>query len=104
MNVLTTYLINTLAFNVAISIIIFAAVWASGRKGRELTFLRGTAVLLIGWVIGSVLVLVVHFLLSIGGTEIRDGPLEFPISMLVVILVMYGMYRWLSKKRTAVAQ
>ena len=103
MNVLATYLLNTLAFNVAISIIIFAAVWASGRTRRELTFLRGTAVLLIGWVISSVLVLVVHFLLSILGTEVRDGALESPISVLVVIFVMYGAYRWLSKTRTVAA-
>jgi len=102
MNVLATYFLNTLAFNVAISVIIFAAVWASRRKGRELTFLRGTAVLLIGWVIGSILVLIVHLLFSIGGTELRDGPLEGPISILVVISVMYAVFGWLSKKRMVV--
>lgn len=99
MNFLATYFLNTLAFNVAISVIIFAAVWASKRKGRELTFLRGAAVLLIGWVIGSILVLIVHLLFSIGGTEVRDGPLEAPISILVVISVVYAAYSLLSKKR-----
>lgn len=102
MNVLATYFLNTLAFNAAIAVITFAAVWVSRRKGRELTLLRGTAVLLIGWVIGSILVLIVHLLLSIGGTEIRDGPLEGSLSILVVISVMYAVYSWLSKKRTVV--
>ncbi len=100
MNVLATYFLYTLAFNVAISVIAFAAIWASMRKGRELTFLRGTAVLLIGWVIGSILILIVHLLFSIGGTALRDGPLESPISVLVVISVMYMVYGWLSEKRT----
>ena len=102
MNVLATYFLNTLAFNVAISVITFAAVWASRRKRRELTFLRGTAVLLIGWVIGSILVLIVHLLFSIGGTEVQGGPLETPISILVVISVMYAVFGLLSKKRTVV--
>lgn len=102
MNFLATYFVNTLAFNAAISVITFAAVLASGRKGSELTFLRGAAVLLIGWVIGSILVLIVHLLLSIGGTEVRDGPLEGSISILVMISVMYAVYSWLSKKRTVV--
>lgn len=99
MNVLVTYFLSTLAFNAAISLITFAAVWASRRKKRELTFLRGTVVLLGGWVIGSILVFIVHLLLSIGGTEVRDGPLEGPISLLVTILVVYAAYGWLSKIR-----
>ncbi len=102
MKALATYFLNTLAFNVAISVITFAAVWASRRKGRELTFLRGTAVLLIGWVISSILVLIVHLLFAIGGTEVQGGQLETPISILVVISVMYAVFGWLSKKRTVV--
>ncbi len=109
MNALATYFLNTLAFNVAMSVITFAAVWASRRKGRELTFLRGTAVLLIGWIIGSILVFIVHLLFSIGGQRSTtmssipgDGPLEGPISILVLILVMYAIHGWLSKKRAVV--
>ena len=103
MNVLATYFFNTLAFNVAISVITFAVVWVSRWKGRELTFLRGMTVLLVGWVIGSILVFILHLLFSIGGTEVRDGPLEAPISILVVISVMYAVFGWLSKKRTLIA-
>ena len=95
--------LGILAFNVSISVITFAVVWASRRKERELTFLRGTAVLLIGWVIGSILILLFHLLFSIGGTEVRDGPLESPISILLLISAMYAVFSWLSKKRTVVA-
>ncbi len=100
MNVMATYL-ELLGFNAVISVITFAAIWASRRKGRELTFLRGTAVLLISWVIGSTLVLIVRLLFYIGGTEVRDGLFE-SASILVVISVMYAVYGWLSKKRTVV--
>lgn len=95
-----TYFLNTLAFNIAISVITFVAVWASKRKGSELTLLRGIAVLLFGWVIGSILVFILHFVFSIGGAEIRDGPLEGPISILVVLSVMYTLFGFLSKKRS----
>src|SRR6266487_2194327 len=99
MNVLANYF---LAFNVPIAVITFAAVWASRRKKRELTFLRGTAVLLLGWVIGSILIFIVHLLFSISGIEVRDGSLEGPISILVMISVMYAVHARLSKKRMVV--
>ena len=102
MNALATYFSITLLYNVGTAVITFAVVWASRRKKRQLTFLRGTAVLMLGWVIGSISVFIVHLLLSIGSIEVRDGPLEGPISLLVVLLVMFAVHAWLSKKRTVV--
>ena len=102
MEQLATYFAEFLGYNLATSFIAFAIIYFSRRNKRELTLLRGLAVLLSGWLIGSRLVFVVHFLFALGGTEVQGGPLEGPVSMLMIILAMYAIFSWLSTRKSGI--
>ena len=104
MSSLATHFLLLLAYNVAFSVLAFVIVYFLRRKERELTPLRGTAAALASWVLGSVLVIAVHLLFALGGTEVGGGQLEMPISLFVLIPVTYFVFGWLSKKRSGVVR
>jgi hypothetical protein len=102
MNALTTYFFGLLAYNVAFAALAFAAVHISMRKFRELVFGRGVAVVLIGWIAGSLLILAIHLLFALNGTDVQGSQLETPVSIIGLLSVTYAAYGWLSKKRAVI--
>ena len=96
-----TYVLRLLAYNCGVAFLMFAIIVYARRKEREVTSLRGLAIFLIGWLVGSLLVFVVHLLFSLGGTEVRGGPLDSPVSFVIILSVMYATFGWLSEARVA---
>ena len=96
-----TYFLGLLAFNFAVALVMFAIIVYSRRKARSVTPLKGLAVFSIGWVAGSFLVLVVHLLFALGGTEVGGGPFETLVSIIVVLSVMHAAFGWLSEATVA---
>ena len=96
---LTTYFLGLLAFNFVFAVVMFAIIVYSRRKEREVTPLRGLAIFSVGWLAGSFLVYVFHPLFALGGTEVQGGSLETPVSIVVILSVMYAAFGWLSQPR-----
>jgi hypothetical protein len=101
MEPLITYFLGLFAFNFVFALAMFAIIVYSRRKEREVTPLKGLAIFSIGWLAGSLLVFVFHLLFALGGTEVQGGPFEAPVSMVVVLSVMYAAFEWLSEARAA---
>ena len=101
MDSLITYLLGLLAFNFVFALVMFAIIVYSRRKEREVTPLRGLAIFSIGWLAGSILVFVFHLLFALSGTEVQGGPFETPVSIVVILSVMYAAFAWLSEARVA---
>jgi hypothetical protein len=71
------------------------------RRDTLVTLVRGLAVLLIGWFVGSAIVFIFHVLFSLSGFNYREGSLEIIISLLVLCAVMYPLFTWLCEKPKA---
>ncbi len=98
MDGLLTYFIGVLAFNVAAALAAFGIVFWSRRRELVLTPLRGLAVLGVGWLGGSLIVVVFHVLFTHAGFNYREGSLEFIVSLCVLSAVMYPLFSWLCAK------
>lgn len=92
------YLIGVLAFNVAAALAAFAIVFWSRRRELVLTPARGLAVLVVGWLGGSLIVIVFQVLFAYAGFNYREGSLEFIISLCMLSAVMYPLFSWLCAK------
>lgn len=101
MEPLITYFLGLLAFNFVFALAMFAIIVYSRRKEREVTPLRGLTIFSIGWLAGSLLVFVFHLLFALGGTEVQGGSFETPMSIIVILSVMYAAFGWLSEARVA---
>ncbi len=102
MHSLITHFLGLLAYNLSFAVLAYVFVYFLRRKERKLTAIRGTAVALLGWVAGSLVVQTVHFLFALGGLQLQ-GHEEGPISIIALLSVMYPMFGWLSIKRTETA-
>jgi len=95
------YFTGILAYNITASLVAFAVAFASRRKRYPIGWLRGAAVLILGWILGSGVVFVVHILSSLGGIEIEDTvPWETVIALGVLFPVMFLLLD-ISKPKTA---
>jgi hypothetical protein len=101
MDGLLTYLIGVLAFNVAAALAAFGIVFWSRRRELELTPARGLAVLVVGWLGGSLIVIALQVLFTYGGFNYREGSLELIVSLCVLSAVMYPLFSWLCPKPPA---
>ena len=103
MEQLTVILFEVLAFNLATSGIIFAAVYFSRRKRHILPPLRAVGVFLAGWIATSLVMFVLNAIFAFGGVKLAGSQLESPVSILISIATMYPLFAWLSTKRSGVA-
>ena len=95
------YFLGTLAFNLFTAFFMFAIIVFSRRKEREITPLKGTAVFLIGWLGGSILVFVFELLFALTGANVDGEQLKSGIAIIMILSVMYAAFSWLSKSRIA---
>ena len=103
MEQLTTFFLGILAFNLATSLIIFAVIYFSRRKQRELSPLRAFTVFIGGWLAASLIMFVLYIVFAFAGVALENTQLESPLSIIVVIASMYVLFTWLSTKRVAIA-
>jgi hypothetical protein len=81
MDGLFTHLIGVLAFNVGAALASFGIVFWSRRRELVLTPARGLAVLVLGWLVGSLIVIALQALFTYGGFNYREGSLEIIVSL-----------------------
>jgi len=101
MDNLPVYFFGLLAYNIAPALIAFVIMRRVRRRHTLLTLVRGLAVLLVGWFVGSVIVLILHVLFSLSGFNYRAGSLEIIISLIVLCAVMYPLFGWFCKNPKA---
>lgn len=78
------------AFNVAAGLGSFAVAFTTRRKRYPITWLRAGAVLVGGWILGSIIVFAVHILSALGGLIIEDkSPLDIIVSLGVLLPTMF---------------
>lgn len=99
MDPLINDVLGPLASSFGVALVMFAIIAYSRRKERQVTPLRGLAIFSIGWLVGSLLVFVFLLLFSLTGTEVRGGQLETPVSIVLILSVMYAAFGWLSEAR-----
>ena len=98
------YFFGVLAFNITASVVSFGVAYFSHRNRRAISWLRGIAVLLIGWVLGSAIVFLVHLLLAPFGIRVESTDiLETAIAFIVLLPVMFFLYQLFSRALTAPA-
>lgn len=84
------YFLGVVAYNIAASLISFAVAFSTRRKRYSITWLRGGLVLIGGWLLGSVIVFVVHSVAALGGFVITDkNPLETIVALSVLFPTMF---------------
>jgi hypothetical protein len=93
MDGLMLYFFGVLAYNVATGLVAFIVAYSSYRKRLAISGPRGTVVLLGGWILGSVIVFLVHYLLAVFGIDAQkpDG-LETVIALGVQVATMFVLF------------
>lgn len=93
LHLLVALFLEVAAFNVAAAVISFAVAFTTRLKRYGITWLRAIAVLIGGWIVGSIIVLVVHVLSALGGLIIADrDPLEIIVSLCVLLATMFLLF------------
>ena len=90
MDGIVLYFAGVLGYNISTGLVAFVVAYSSYRKRRAISWQRGTIVLLGGWIVGSVIVFLVHVFLAIFGIDAQkpDG-LETVIALGVQIATMF---------------
>lgn len=101
MDGLVIYLVGVLAYNAAAALAAFGIVFWSRRRELALTPARGFAVLVIGWLVGSAIVVIFQALSTYVGFNYREGSLEIIVAVCVLCAVMYPLFSWLCAKPDA---
>ena len=99
MELIVTYCVHLLSFSFGISLFIFAIIIFARRKERAVTPLKGLAIFSIGWLASTFVVGVIHLSFAYFGTTLQGGELEAPVSIVIVMSVMYVVFNWLSEAR-----
>lgn len=86
------YFLGILAYNIAASLFAFGVAFSLRRKQYPITWLRGGAVLLVGWLLGSVIVFLVNAALRFAGIVIeKTAGLEIILVLCVLFPVMFQL-------------
>ena len=84
------YFLGVLAYNIAPSFIAFGVAFYMRRKRYPITWSRGGAVLIVGWLLGSIVVFLVRVVAIWGGIGVENTPgLETAITLFVLLPVMF---------------
>jgi hypothetical protein len=84
------YFLGILAYNLAPSIFVFGVAFALRLKRYPITWMRGGAVLLAGWLLGSVIVFLVNVASKSAGVDLKNtANLEILLVVCVLFPVMF---------------
>jgi hypothetical protein len=81
------YFLGVLAFNIPTSLVAFAVAFSAWYKRYPITWLRGGVVLIGGWILGSVMVFVVHSVAAPDGFVISDE-LPYPVNETILAFIV----------------
>lgn len=81
------YFLGMLAFNIAPSLFSFWIVWTLRRKQYAITWLRGTAVLIFGWLLGSVITFTLLVAAQLTGIDIKQDNVTGLTAFFVYLLL-----------------
>jgi len=88
-----------LGFTFALAMFMFAVVFFSQRKQRELSSPRAFGVFIGGWLAAAVIMFVVHVAFGFAPIDLKYAGLETPLSIMASIAAMNELFMRLSTAR-----
>lgn len=95
-------LIAALTYNVPAAVLAYATVYAVRRSDLRITWGRGAAVFVGGWLVGSLVEVLFGVLFQFGGWDAQESSLEVVVAWVVLASVMYPLYAWLGSRRESI--